>query len=100
MYEQGAVMERVPIILSYLSVGANDGFDIFSGCRNPALFSGFLTHIFNLNSPVELVINGDFVDFLQLQPWDSVTRAAARDKVRKIASKSRDVFSALGAFLT
>ena len=85
-------MERVLIIISDLHVGANDAFDIFSGSNNPALFSSFLMHIGQLNSRVELVINGDFVDFLQLRPWDSGTRAAALEKIRRITSANPNVF--------
>jgi UDP-2,3-diacylglucosamine pyrophosphatase LpxH len=97
--KQETSTEPVIIVISDLHVGAKDGFDIFSGSRRPELFSSFLTHLGQQDLPIELVINGDIVDFLQLRPWDSTGRAEAARKIRRITSKNSDVFTSLGEFL-
>jgi UDP-2,3-diacylglucosamine pyrophosphatase LpxH len=92
-------MDPVLIIISDLHVGANDDFDIFRSDDKPRLFADFLTHVASRGSPVELVINGDFVDFLQLRPWNDLSRAAALGKIRQIVQGSVHVFADLGQFL-
>ena len=66
-----------------------------------------------LEPPVELVINGDFLDFVQALPYeDSALRACSpdgvtlcftesqsREKLRNIAESHTNVFSALGEFI-
>src|SRR5262249_2236928 len=93
------VMQPVLAVISDLQGGKNDEFGIFRSAAKPELFASFLAHLRQRPSPVELVINGDLVDFLQLRPWDDWGRAAAVAKMRDIAGASRGVFEALGEFL-
>ncbi len=90
-------MARTVVIISDLHIGRNDGFDIFRSDTKPAQFSTFLRSW--AGRSVELVINGDFVDFLQLRPWDIFDRRVACTKIRDIVSRSLDVFAMLGEFL-
>jgi metallophosphoesterase superfamily enzyme len=57
-------------IISDLHLGKNDDFDIFKADGKEARFEEFLRFCGDQTGPVELVINGDFVDFLQLEPWN------------------------------
>ncbi len=94
-------MEHTRIIISDLHVGQNDDFDIFAypGSNKHALFTDFLDYVRQQPNPVELVINGDFIDFLQLRPWKDLRRAVALKKINDIVAKSPAVFTALGTFL-
>jgi len=94
-------MEHTRIIISDLHVGQQDEFDIFAcpGSNKNALFTSFLNYIRDRNDPIELVINGDFVDFLQLRPWNNLSRETALEKIKDIVAKSPTVFSSLGNFL-
>lgn len=92
-------MEHTRIIISDLHIGQNDEFDIFAGPNKADLFAGFLTYARRQESPVELVINGDFIDFLQLRPWNDLSKDAALKKIGKIVSGSSYVFESLGNFL-
>jgi UDP-2,3-diacylglucosamine pyrophosphatase LpxH len=95
-------MEHTRIIISDLHVGQNDNFDIFAspGSNKHALFTDFLNWVRQQSSPIELVINGDFIDFLQLRPWNDLSRGAALKKIENIVAKSPAVFTGLGAFLS
>lgn len=93
-------MEYTRIIISDLHVGQNDDFDIFANPTKIKLFSDFLDYFRKLSSPVELVINGDFVDFLQLRPWNDLSRETALKKIKAIVAKSPTVFNDLGIFLS
>jgi UDP-2,3-diacylglucosamine pyrophosphatase LpxH len=93
------MQEPVRIVISDLHLGQNDAFDIFSSPDKPRLFADFLAYLAGSAAPVELVINGDLVDFLQLQPWSDLSRVAAAEKMRHIVEGSRHVFAALGQFL-
>jgi UDP-2,3-diacylglucosamine pyrophosphatase LpxH len=94
-------MEHTRIIISDLHVGQNDDFDIFAtpGSNKHALFTDFLNHARAQANPVELIINGDFVDFLQLRPWNDLSRGTAVEKIKNIVTKSPAVFTGLGNFL-
>ncbi len=95
-------MEYSVIIISDLHVGQNDDFDIFAapGSNKHALFTSFMDHVRKQPNPIELVINGDFVDFLQLHPWNDLSRTTARKKIEDIVTKSPSVFRDLGTFLS
>jgi len=95
-------MEHTRIIISDLHVGIQDEFDIFAnpGSNKHALFTGFLNYLRNQTEPIELVINGDFIDFLQLRPWNDLNRKAALKKITEIVAKSPAAFSSLGNFLS
>ena len=86
-------------VISDLHIGANDDFDIFKSVTKLTLFAGFIERIRQHDSPVELIINGDFVDFLQLPPWNDLSRPAAQDKIRRIVKGSADVFRIIGSVL-
>lgn len=99
-------MEPTRIVISDLHVGQHDKFDIFEDPTRPSpgltksqLFAGFIDHIRASETPVELVINGDFIDFLQLRPWDDLSLPAALKKMEEIARGSAHVFDKLGDFL-
>lgn len=94
-------MEHTRIIISDLHVGQGDDFDIFSRPRSgkQEMFADFLKYARERSDPVELVINGDFIDFLQLRPWKDLSRATALKKITNIVDKSAPVFDGLGAFL-
>jgi UDP-2,3-diacylglucosamine pyrophosphatase LpxH len=94
-----STMEETRIIISDLHVGQNDEFDIFAGPGKADSFINFIKHIRDLKKPVELVINGDFVDFLQLQPWNDLSRVAASEKIRRIVTQSSYFFDELGTLL-
>ena len=94
-------MEHTRIIISDLHVGQGDDFDIFSrpGSGKQGAFAEFMKYARERRDPVELVINGDFIDFLQLRPWKDLSRATALTKIKDIVAKSAPVFDGLGAFL-
>lgn len=94
-------MDHTRIIISDLHVGQGDDFDIFArpGSGKQEMFTNFLKYIRERPDPVELVINGDFIDFLQLRPWKDLSQAAALRKMTDIVAKSAPVFDGLGAFL-
>ena len=89
------------IVISDLHLGCGDDFDIFAGPRKADEFLAFTRSAAKPGEPVELVINGDFVDFLQLRPWNqAVDRDEARTKIARIVAAHEDgVFRALGEFL-
>src|ERR1051325_3281730 len=91
--------EPIRIIISDLHIGKNDEFDIFAGPQKSELFASFIESARTDKNPVELVINGDFIDFLQLYPWNELTREAALSKMEQIASASSHIFKNLGEFL-
>jgi len=95
-------MEHTRIIISDLHVGQGDDFDIFSrpGSGKQKAFADFLKYARERRDPVELVINGDFIDFLQLRPWKDLSRNTALTKINDIVAKSAPVFDSLGAFLS
>ena len=92
-------MEYTRVIISDLHVGQNDEFDIFAGPNKAKLFTNFIQHLRDKKKPIELIINGDFVDFLQLQPWNDLSRSAALIKIRQITKESAYFFDELGNFL-
>ena len=92
-------MEHTRIIISDLHVGMKDKFDIFASDDKPQLFESFIQHLRDLQKPIELIINGDFVDFLQLQPWNDLRRGSALTKVGSIVEKSAYFFDELGKLL-
>jgi hypothetical protein len=65
------------------------------------LYADFMKFIGGCAPVVEIVINGDFVDFLQLKPWDiRVDRSEAGKKVERIvAAHKGSVLRSLGEFL-
>jgi UDP-2,3-diacylglucosamine pyrophosphatase LpxH len=88
------------IIISDLHLGKNDDFDIFKAPGKQEAFEAFLDFCNGGSDPVELVINGDFVDFLQLRPWNVYgDRAQALEKAEQIVSGNARVFTALGKFI-
>jgi UDP-2,3-diacylglucosamine pyrophosphatase LpxH len=87
------------VVISDLHVGRGDEFDIFASRDKPLLFETFLDHYRDIGSAVELVINGDFIDFLQLRPWNDLSRGTALLKLKEILNGSPHVFLNLGRFL-
>jgi UDP-2,3-diacylglucosamine pyrophosphatase LpxH len=94
-------MSETVVIISDLHLGKGDDFDIFAGPGKTESLVSFIQAVATWPGMVELVINGDFVDFLQLEPWDlRVDRQEALQKMSRIASAYKDtIFRALGRFL-
>jgi UDP-2,3-diacylglucosamine pyrophosphatase LpxH len=64
------------------------------------IFEKFISYAQIQSNSVELIINGDFVDFLQLKEWGDYSRGTATRKAGEIAKANLGVFRALGSFLT
>jgi UDP-2,3-diacylglucosamine pyrophosphatase LpxH len=86
-------------ILSDLHIGANDDFDIFKSATKLDLLKGFIEHVRRQTTSAELIINGDFVDFLQLKPWNDLSRTVALAKIQRIVKGSAEVFRSIGSVL-
>lgn len=99
LFSEQSIMNATLAIISDLHLGQGDAFDIFGGNAKSRLLSTFLAWLAGRPNPVELVLNGDVVDFLQLKPWDRFDRATAAIKMRTIAEQQSSVFQALGSFL-
>lgn len=92
------------IVISDLHLGKNDSFDIFKADAiaptKTHRFKDFLGWCGDQKGPVELIINGDFVDFLQLRPWDGYgDRAQALEKAQEIAIGNSAIFQAFGTLI-
>lgn len=94
-------MSDTVVIISDLHLGQGDEFDIFAGPGKSQAFVDFMKFTGGLAGAVDVVINGDFVDFLQLKPWDvKLDRGEAATKIAGIVdAHSHTVFRALGEFL-
>jgi UDP-2,3-diacylglucosamine pyrophosphatase LpxH len=92
-------MDPTRIIISDIHVGQNDEFDLFAGPGKSELFAGFVEYVLGHDNPIELIINGDFVDFLQLRPWNDLSRATALTKINSIVTGSSRFFDDLGRVL-
>lgn len=99
------------IVISDLHIGAgvlDDFDDELESC-----FCDFLMKLSSENMPAELVINGDFLDFVQASPWNkkglrSVTKDniplcytedQSVEKLTEIHKSHENVFRAVGNFL-
>jgi UDP-2,3-diacylglucosamine pyrophosphatase LpxH len=99
------------VVISDLHVGAGalDDFD----CAVENEFVSFMAHLAKQSKSTELVINGDFLEFVQAEPWEGkVLRARTEDalplcfteaqsctKLAAIIHHHPLVFAALGKFL-
>jgi len=84
------------IVISDIHIGGDTSLDIF---RSQTQLADFLK---SLNQgPLTLIINGDFIDFLAVEPFGSFSRDAAKKKILKIveAPPNVDVWKAFRAFL-
>lgn len=93
----------------HMSEGALEDFD----SELEGYLLGFLDWLGALEEPAELVINGDFVDFVQASPWRGAELEASTtegiplcfaehhsiDKLHAIYRAHQPVFAALGQFL-
>jgi UDP-2,3-diacylglucosamine pyrophosphatase LpxH len=91
--------ETTRIVISDLHIGRADDFDIFHSNTKVDHLRRFIERWRAEGRPAELIINGDFVDFLQLTPWEAAGRAAALVKIKDIVQASAEVFRVLGALL-
>ncbi|HMF56417.1 MAG TPA: metallophosphoesterase [Pyrinomonadaceae bacterium] len=84
------------IIVSDLHIGGNTDLDIFNSQAQLASFLASLG-----DGPQTLIINGDFIDFLAVEPFGSFNRKAAQDKIKKIiaAAPNQEVWKAFRDFL-
>jgi len=95
-------MDEAVVVISDVHLGQGDDFDIFAGPGKLDMFRDFMKHTAACAKSVEVVINGDFIDFLQVKPWEiKVDRAAAGKKVEKIVDAHKaGVLRALGELLS
>jgi UDP-2,3-diacylglucosamine pyrophosphatase LpxH len=91
--------DSIEIVISDLHIGVGDAFDIFHAPGKVDSVARFVDYVRSQPSPVELVINGDMVDFLQVKPWDDYSHDTAVQKIRAITTGSSAVFTALGGLL-
>jgi UDP-2,3-diacylglucosamine pyrophosphatase LpxH len=110
---ENPVSEKFPLIvvISDLHVGAGilDDFDADIERK----FIAFLNNLSKGSRQIELVINGDFLDFVQADPWKSMelrassaedqflcfTEQQSLEKLDSILNYHPDVFNTLGRFL-
>jgi UDP-2,3-diacylglucosamine pyrophosphatase LpxH len=92
-------MDATRIIISDLHIGVNDNFDLFKSDTKSKDFERFVDYCRSQTNPIELIINGDFIDFLQLRPWGDYSRTTACAKVQQIAKGSAGIFKKLGELL-
>ncbi|MCP4107299.1 MAG: hypothetical protein GY749_17445 [Desulfobacteraceae bacterium] len=102
---------RSIVVISDLHIGAgvlDDFDDDLESC-----FCDFLVKLSSENTSVELVINGDFLDFVQANPWqkrelrsftrDNIplcyTEEQSVEKLTEIHKSHENVFRAIGDFL-
>jgi UDP-2,3-diacylglucosamine pyrophosphatase LpxH len=83
------------VIISDLHIGANTKLDIFSA---QAQLSNFLR---SLGGSTTLIINGDFLDFLAVEPYGVFSRVAACEKIDAIvkADSNRVLWDGFRQFL-
>ncbi len=103
--------KRNIVIISDLHIGAgvlDDFDDELESC-----FCDFLVKLSSEDAPVELVINGDFLDFVQANPWEKkelrsvskdniplcYTEEQSVEKLIEIHKSHENVFRAIGDFL-
>jgi UDP-2,3-diacylglucosamine pyrophosphatase LpxH len=91
--------EMTRVVISDLHIGMADKFDIFQSDTKLADLTSFLGYLRKEVRPVDLIINGDFVDFLQLRPWNALDRSTALGKAQQIASHSAGVLRVIGELL-
>jgi UDP-2,3-diacylglucosamine pyrophosphatase LpxH len=84
------------VIISDLHIGADTSLDIFHSHGELASFLNTLG-----KSPTKLIINGDFIDFLAVPPFDQFNRTVAQEKIREIinASSNQILWLAFQSFL-
>jgi UDP-2,3-diacylglucosamine pyrophosphatase LpxH len=85
------------IILSDLHIGGNSKLDIFHSQDQLTTFLQSLA-----NEQVSLIIAGDFIDFLAVEPFEIFTREAAKKKIQTIidAPPNKVVWKAFQSFLS
>ncbi len=102
---------RSVIVISDLHIGAGELDDFDDDLES--CFCDFLVRLSSEDAPVELVINGDFLDFVQANPWEkkelrSVTKDniplcytedQSVEKLIEIHKSHENVFRAIGDFL-
>ena len=88
---------REYIVISDLHIGINDDMDILKPNRDSLI--SFLVHLQNRNVPTELIINGDFVDFLQVSPYEQITKKCTIEKMNAIVTAQQEIFNALHGFI-
>src|SRR5262249_1702459 len=102
--------ERILRIISDLHVGAGVLDDCDAALEQE--ISRFFTDTAKTNVPTEIVINGDFIDFVQADPWNVQLEAVSADgvplchdlatsldKLAHVAAAHSAIFQAAGSFL-
>ena len=85
------------VVISDLHIGADTKLDIFRAQTSLANFLKFVAA-----EPTTLIINGDFLDFLAVEPFGVFSREAAEQKVEKIikAKSNAILWEGFRAFLS
>src|ERR1043166_5949026 len=84
------------IVISDLHIGGNTELDIF---RSQTQLSTFLRSL--VSGSTTLIINGDFIDFLAVEPFGVFSREAARKKIQQIvdAPPNKELWESFQGFL-
>jgi len=84
------------VVISDLHIGGNTNLDIF---RSQTQLSGFLRSL--SDGPTTLIINGDFLDFLAVEPAH-FDRESAQNKITAIinAEPNQDIWNSFRKFMT
>jgi UDP-2,3-diacylglucosamine pyrophosphatase LpxH len=96
---------REVFIISDLHIGGAAGNTVyergFKLCTHSDILADFINQITAIETPVELVINGDMVDFLAEEPFEAFTenQAAACAKLQRIINREPAFFDALRRLL-
>ena len=88
-------MAQRVFVISDLHMAAK-GTGFFSA---KAALTQFILHIKDVPGEVDLVILGDALDYLQIEPYLSFTAAEAEKKTEAIIANNQEVFSALQEFI-
>lgn len=103
--------KKIAVVLSDIHIGSGILDDFDDEIEN--LFCDFLIELSSRDMPIELIFNGDFLDFVQASPWEGTelrsisqddiplcfTEDQSLEKLSNIYKSHKDVFKAIGDFL-
>ncbi len=84
------------VAISDLHMGVDNGHGIFSAQKQLA---AFVDHLAEAPERIDLIVLGDALDYLQIEPYLEFTAATAVTKTRAIVAHNQGVFDAFGRFL-
>ncbi|NUP07762.1 MAG: hypothetical protein HOW73_17075 [Polyangiaceae bacterium] len=95
MNEPRSVVVRRVVVVSDIHMGPSDKSAFFRA--GPEL-AAFVAGLARRPDPLDLVILGDALDYLQMEPYLAFTEKVALEKTRAIIAHNRGVFDALATF--